>query len=66
MGTKRLLQEHNTQLKITHVNLEPSRAFGRGRERERETERERERENDRGGGGRKVEQKHVAWRNHML
>lgn len=44
MGMKRLLQEHNTQLKITHVNLEEiSSTFKRKRgERERERERERE------------------------
>jgi hypothetical protein len=33
MGMKRLLQEHNTELKITHVNLEKiSLAFKKERE----------------------------------
>ena len=35
----------------------------RDRERQRERDREREREDDVGGGRRKVEQKHLAWRN---
>jgi hypothetical protein len=38
----------------------------RERERERERENENENENDRGGGRKKIEQNHMAWRNHKL
>lgn len=47
MGMERLLQERNTQLKITHVNLEPSLEFQREGERER-GERERREGRERG------------------
>lgn len=47
MGMKRLLQEQNTQLKVTHVNPEPSLNF-REREKER-VEREEGREGWRKG-----------------
>lgn len=56
MGTKRLLQEHNTQLKITHVNLEPSLAFlGEGEGEEEEGDRDRERGSERGGERRRCQ-----------
>jgi hypothetical protein len=47
------------------VNERGGRERERERQRERERGREREREitDDRGGSGRKMEQKHMAWRN---